>query len=344
MRAAWFHAPGRPITIENVSPPKLGPDDVLVKVHRCGICGSDVSMTGAAPFTLPLGAIGHEFAGEIVEVGRNVSRTMLGQNVACLLGTPCKQCEGCRTGNPIFCHAPKRAPGRNGGFAELAAVPADGAVVLPRTLSLAEGALVEPMACGLHALRMARMAGGERILVLGAGSMALSIVYWARRLGAGTIVVVSRSAHRGDMTRLLGADAFFSTDQAEPDVLQQALGGAADIVAECVGKQGMLGEALAHVRPHGTVISMGMCMHNETLLPAACTFKEVTLQFPLGYTYDEFVETARAFEHASIHADLLVSEVIALGELPSMLEQLRSGSGKRLKIQVDPQIGGSHEQ
>jgi threonine dehydrogenase-like Zn-dependent dehydrogenase len=296
-------------------------------------------MTGDAPFTFPVGPIGHEFAGEIVEVGRNVASTMLGQNVACLLVTPCGKCEGCRTGNPIFCHAPNRGPGNSGGFGEYAAVPADGAIALPGSLSLADGALVEPMACGLHALRMARMEGGERILVLGAGSMALSLIYWARRLGAGKIVVVSRSAHRSDLARLMGADDFFCTAEAEPALLNEALGGAADIVAECAGKTGMLGEALAHVRPQGTIISMGMCMHNEPLLAAACTFKEARLLFPLGYSYDEFVETARAFESDSIHAHRMVSDVIALEELPATLDQLRAGSGQRLKIQVDPQKG-----
>ena len=229
-------------------------------------------------------------------------------------------------------------------FGEFAAVPADGAIVLPRTLSLADGALVEPMACGLHALRMARLEGGESILVLGAGTMALSVIYWARRLGAGKIVALSRSAHRSDMARLMGADDFFCSAQADPAMLNEALGGAADIVAECVGKTGMLGEALEHVRPQGTVISMGMCMHNEPLLPAACTFKEARLLFPLGYSYDEFVETARAFDSGSIHSDQMVSDVIALEELPAMLDQLRSGSGQRLKVHVDPQRELSHEQ
>ena len=337
MRAAWFHGPGKPVTIEEVGSPELGPDDVLVKVHRCGICGSDVSMTGDAPFTFPVGPIGHEFAGEVVEVGRNVASSMLGQSVACLIGTPCGQCEGCRTGNPIFCHSPRRALNNSGGFGEYAAVPADGAIILPGSLSLADGALVEPMACGLHALRMARMAGGERILVLGGGTMALSVIYWARRLGAGKIVAVSRSAHRSEMARLMGADDFLCTAQAEPAQLLEALGGAPDIVAECVGKTGMLGEAIALVRPQGTVISMGMCMHNEPLLPAACTFKEARLLFPLGYSYDEFVETARAFDSGSVHSDQMVSDVIALEELPAMLDQLRSGSGQRLKVHVDPQ-------
>ena len=339
MRAAWFHGPGKPVTIEAVALPEPGPDDVLVKVHRCGICGSDVSMTGDAPITFPPGPIGHEFAGEVVEVGRNVPSAMLGQSVACLIGTPCGKCEGCRTGNPIFCHAPKRALHDSAGFGEFAAVPADGAIVLPGSLSLADGALVEPIACGLHALRMARMAGGERVLVLGGGTMALSVIYWARRLGAGKIVVLSRSAHRSDIARLMGADDFLTTAQAEPAQLLEALGGPADIVAECVGASGMLGEAIAQVRPQGTVISMGMCMHNEPLLPAACTFKEARLLFPLGYSYDEFVETARAFDSGAIHGDRLVSDVIALEELPAMLDQLRAGSGQRLKVQVDPQLG-----
>ena len=96
MRVAIFHGAGQPITIEQAEMPRPGPDDVLIKVHRCGICGSDISMTGPAPFTYQPGLIGHEYAGEVVEVGRNVAHLAVGQKVAALPGTPCGQCDGCR--------------------------------------------------------------------------------------------------------------------------------------------------------------------------------------------------------------------------------------------------------
>ena len=340
MRAASFPGPSQRVVIEHVDAPVAGPDDVVVKVHRCGICGSDVSMTGQVPFTFAPGPIGHEYAGEIVEVGRNVAHLKPGSRVYCLPATPCGACTGCRSGNPIFCTAPKpTGDGRSyGGFGEYVALPAAGAQVLPDWLSYGDGALVEPMACGVHALRMAAMEPGARLLVLGAGSMAMAMVWWARRLGAGRIVVASRSGHRRELARALGADAFHSFAEDDPAALAATLGGPPDIVAECVGKPGMLGAAIEHVRPQGTVLSLGMCQHAEPVLPAACTFKEARLLFPLGYTVGEFVETARAFEADRVHPDLMVSDVIPLEARPDALEDLREGRRQGLKIHVDPQL------
>ncbi len=338
MRAALFDGPGRPVRIESVADPQAGPDDVVIKVHRCGICGSDVSMTDNSPFTFAAGPIGHEYAGEIVEIGRNVTGLRPGDRVSCLPAPPCGTCEGCRYGNPIFCEAPQRnADGRkNGGFGEYVALPAAGAKRLSDWLSYADGALVEPMACGLHALRMAAMPAGARVLVLGAGSMAMSSVFWARKMGAGRIVVASRSAHRRDVAHAFGADAFHSFAEGDPAGLADALGGPADLVVECVGKTGFLSKAIEQVRPQGTVISLGMCQHSEPVMPAALTFKEARVFFPVGYSVAEFEETARVFDADGFHPDQMVSDVIALDQLPDVLEALRSGRKRGLKVHVNP--------
>ncbi|HEX7856858.1 MAG TPA: alcohol dehydrogenase catalytic domain-containing protein [Sphingobium sp.] len=342
MKAAFFRAPGQPIVIREVDMPEAGPNEVLVKVRRCGICGSDVSMTGDVPFTFSPGPIGHEYSGEIVEIGSAVTGLKVGQRIACLPTTPCGTCEGCRFGNPIFCLAPQglEKGQRYGGFGEYVAMPVGGAKPIPDWLSYSDGALVEPMACGLHAIAMAGMAPGTKVLVLGAGSMAMSVVYWARRLGAGRIVVASRSTRRRDLAYAMNADAFHSFSDDETAALSSKLGGAPDLVAECVGKNGMLGLALEHVRPQGTIISLGMCQHAEPVLPAACSFKEVRMFFPVGYTVDEFVATARAFEADLIHPDMMVSDTISLGALPNTLEELRRGSREGAKIHVDPFADG----
>jgi (R,R)-butanediol dehydrogenase/meso-butanediol dehydrogenase/diacetyl reductase len=336
MRAAVFHGPGR-ITIDEVPDPEPAPDGLVVKVARCGICGGDVSMTSGSPFDYAVGThIGHECAGEVVAVGREVSGVRVGDRVACMPATGCGRCQPCREGRPILCRAIRP---HGGGFADYMTATARGVVVMPRSLSFADGALVEPIACGLHALNQAGFRGGERVLVLGAGAMAIALTFWARRLGAGRVVVASRSTHRRETVLALGADAVVSFEEEDPEALSRALGGPADIVAECVGKPGLLNLAIGHARIGGTVISMGMCAQAEAVIPAGCTFKEVKLLFPLAYSEAEFAETARAFDAGDVHPDLMVGEVVGLEEVPDVIEALRAGRrGKTLKIQVDPAL------
>jgi threonine dehydrogenase-like Zn-dependent dehydrogenase len=227
------------------------------------------------------------------------------------------------------------------GFADFMTPKARSVAVLPRSLSLADGAMVEPMACGLRALRQCRARPGERILVLGAGTAALAVIFWARRLGAGRIEVAARSTGRADAVLAFGADAVHGLEDEPPEALRRSLGGAPDIVAECVGKQSLLNLAIDQVRTGGRVLSLGMCAHHEPIIPARCALKEVSLFFPLGYSHSEFVETARAFDAARVNPEALVSEVSPLEALPATIEDLRAGR-KAMKIHVEPALDRPH--
>jgi (R,R)-butanediol dehydrogenase/meso-butanediol dehydrogenase/diacetyl reductase len=333
MRAAMFNGPGCPITIENLADPRPGPGELLVKVARCGICGSDVSMSGEGPMNLPLGRFGHEWAGEIVEVGRGVAGWRVGDRIAGLPAARCGECDGCRSRNPLFC---ERVGYLVGGFAEYMLIPPVAAVALPQSLSWTDGALVEPMTCGIHALRFAAMQPGDPILILGAGAMALSAIFWAREMGAGRIAVLSRSPHRAEAAMAMGADAVLGFDEEGHRKVVETLGSAPAIVAECVGKLGMLELAIGHVAPRGAVLSLGMCQHGDPVVPAIWSHKEIRLLFPRAYTVDEFAETARAFDKGRIRPEIMVSDTIGLDALPDMMEALRGGGRKALKVHVDP--------
>ena len=331
MRAAIFDAEARKVRIEDRPIPAPGPDDLLVKVCRCGICGSDVSMTSDGPFAFGTGPFGHEYSGEVVETGSRVKAFKVGTQIAVLPVVPCEACDYCRWNNPLLC---KNRRSATQGFGEFAIVPAKVATTLPQSLSVADGALVEPIACGLHAMRLSGARQGKRILVLGGGAIALSAVYWARRLRAERVVALSRSEHRVDMLMSMGADAVLNFGDDQERVVE-ALGGPPDIVAECVGKSGMVNLALDHIRPRGTIVSMGMCMQAEPILPVRANYKEARLLFPIGYTSEEFAETARAFDADRLQPERMVSDVISLEQLPARLDAIRAGQGGG-KIQVDP--------
>ncbi len=335
MRAAIYQGAGQPISIETIADPTPGPGEMLVRVGRCGICGSDLAMTGDGPLHLPVGRLGHEWAGEVIEVGRDVEGFRPGDRIAGLPAARCGTCDGCRTGNPLFC---EHARYLVGGFGEFMVIPPVAAVRLPQSLSFTDGALIEPMTCGLHALNFAGARGGENVLVIGAGAMAMSAIFWARNLGAAQIVVLSRSAHRADVLMELGADAVLGFDEDDRARIAEKLGGHPDIVFECVGKQGMLALATEQVRPQGTVLSLGMCQHGDPVVPAFCTHKEVRLLFPRAYTIDEFEATARAFDGGRIRPEIMVGETIPLDDLPGMMAALRTGAKKTFKVHVDPSM------
>jgi (R,R)-butanediol dehydrogenase/meso-butanediol dehydrogenase/diacetyl reductase len=333
MKAAIYPGGGKPLTIETLPDPEPGAGEVIIKVHRCGICGTDLHMTSGHAWDFPAGCVpGHEYAGEIVAIGAGVDGYATGDRITALPSTGCGTCEACRRGNLVLCRS---APGVMGGFAEYMRVPSQVTVKLPATLSLADGALIEPLAVALHGVRMAGIKPGDRVLVLGAGSVALCAIYWARRLGAGRIAATSRSARRADMARDMGADAFILHGDTEVAEVVEALGGAPDIVFECVGVPGFLMKGVQHAAPFGQVISLGFCIEPEQLLPAMAAFKAVTLHFPVGYTLAEFAYVAREMDRGHVDPKLLISAVAPLGELPEILERLR-GSNAETKVHIAP--------
>lgn len=332
MRTAVFHGNGV-IAIETFPDPEPGPDEVVIKVARCGVCGSDVSMTAGSDYDYPLGTLmGHEIAGEIVALGRDVGGMRVGDRVTCLPNTNCGLCEACRYGSPLLCSAQFK---HGGGFGDYVVPKARSVAVLPQSLSLADGALVEPMACGLRALRRCEMRAGDEIVVLGAGAMALSIIFWARRLGAGHIAVVARSAAREDLALAFGAHTFHSLEREDLADVAASRGRSPDIVVECVGKGGFIETAVNLVRTGGKVVSLGMCLHQEPFVAARYALKEVSFHFPLGYSPEEFFETARIFDAGDFRPEIMVSGTIPLDDLPAMIERMRTGQST-VKIQVVP--------
>lgn len=339
MRVAIFNGAGKPVTIEERPEEELGPQDVRLAIGRCGICGSDVSMTSGSPFDYAAGrAIGHEFAGEVIEVGRDVTGIRTGDRLAVIPSGPCGRCAMCLAGRALFCTSGNSL---FGGFGERKVVPASAAFRMPDSVSMAEGALAEPMACGRRALRMAGFAKGHRILILGGGNMALSVIYWARLMGAGRIAVLSRSDKRDEVLRAFGADATIRLGEEDPAAIARALGAEPDIIAECVGKTGMLQLAIDKASVGASIVSLGMCTSPDPVIPALNSFKEVSLHFPIGYSAEDFEQTLRAFDAGSARPEQMVSATIALDDLPAMIEQMR-GPNQQLKVMVDPHRECSH--
>lgn len=333
MKAAIYPGEGKAIVIENLPDPQPGPDDVLVRVRRCGICGTDLSMTKGGLWDYGKNVqLGHEYSGEIVDVGRNVADFKVGERIAVLPSVACGQCESCRShGNNVLCHAsPARAMA---GFAELASVPVSVATRLPSTLSFADGALIEPLAISLYGVKFARINPGDRVLVLGGGTVALYAIYWARRLGAGRIVAMSRSARRKDQSLTMGANTFVTYGDAEIGEVREALGGPPEVIFECVGAEGMLSKAVSHSAQFGRIISLGFCTAPDSIIPGVASYKCVSMQFAVGYSMKEFLYIASQMDNGHVDPKTIITSNIVLKELPAMFGTLR-GPNAETKVHV----------
>ncbi|MGX7681389.1 zinc-dependent alcohol dehydrogenase [Jatrophihabitans sp. DSM 45814] len=336
MRAAVFRGVGQPLALETLPDPEPGPDDVIIEVHRCGICGTDLHLTSGEQSGMPEGSVmGHEYAGVVVELGSAVHDYRVGDVITALPSTGCGECEACRHDNVTLCFG---WPGVVGGFGEFLRVPTSTAIKLSSALSVADGALVEPLAVGRYATRLAALHRDARILVLGAGALALCTVYWLRRSGAARIVAMSRSPLRAEMAISMGADAFVQSGENEIGEAIEALGGPPDVVFECIGVPGGLTRAVGHVRPFGQVVSMGFCTSPDMLVPAMAGMKAVSLQFPVAYTMGDFQHVADVMAAGHVDPKMLISSVVSLDDLPHAFERLRRPNTET-KVHVAPTGG-----
>ena len=333
MKAAIYPGHGKPVTIETLADPPPGPGDVIIKIARCGICGTDISFTKGGLFDFGENAqFGHEYAGEIVATGSGVSRFKPGDRVAVLPSVACGTCSSCHShGNNVLCQA-SPGPGML-GFAEYARIPESVVTRLPQTLSMADGALVEPMTISLYGTKFARIQPGERVLVLGGGSVALYAIYWARRLGAGRIVAMSRSDRRKALCLEMGADAFVPFGDNEHGEVIEALGGSPDVVLEGVGAEGMMMKAISHAAQFARVISLGFCTSPDPLIPGVASFKCLSIQFIVGYSMKEFTYVADQMDKGHVDPKAIITNDIPLVDLPKMMEVLR-GPNEETKVHV----------
>jgi threonine dehydrogenase-like Zn-dependent dehydrogenase len=332
MTAAIYHSPGQAFSLERVPIPEPGVGEVLIRVGRCGICGSDLQMTSGQGPGFPTGiALGHEYAGEVVALGRGVEGFRVGDRITAMPAKGCGHCASCLAGRPLACTQMQMMMG---GFAEYTRVAASSALRLPAGLSLADGALVEPLACALRGVALAQLTRGARVLVLGAGSIGLGVVYWARRLGAGTIACAARSPWRAPLALEQGADHFLSADVQLDDQLQAAMG-PPDVVFECSGAPGMLARAMELVRPGGQVFGLGLCPGHDHFVPALAAAKDISLRFTTGYALDDFRHVLDSLERGALQPRQTIGATIALAELPQTLEAMRLKQ-THCKVMVDP--------
>ncbi len=333
MRAAIFQEMSKPLVIMDAPDPTPGPHDVLLRVKNCGICGSDLHMTEPTSIMpLALGSImGHEFAGEIVEVGSAAkSQWKEGDRVAgfpyicCGDASPCLNfsfgSRVCGKGVSIGLGA------SHGAYADYVRIGASGAFRLPDSVSFREGALVEPLAVGLHAVDMAQMERGATVLVIGAGPVGLAVMLWAKFLGARHVIVSERAEVRRAMAAKFGATDAVDPSQPLTPQVEKIAGKGADVIFECVGAPGMIGAAMMEAPRGARIVVAGVCQQPDTIMPLIGIMKEINLQFVLGYRPADFDFVIGMIATDRIDVSPMITDIVTLDELPPAFEALRKPS------------------
>jgi L-iditol 2-dehydrogenase len=283
MKAAFCTQPGQ-FELRDVERPKPAANDAVVRVRSCGICGSDLHFFGGG-FPPPPVCPGHEISGEVIEVGEGAGALRAGDRVAVEPLVVCRECSYCRTGDYQLC-TQFRLLGTmlDGGFAEYIRMPAYALFPLPAAVDYEVGALTEPLAVTVHAVRLADVRLGDRVLVLGAGTIGLLSVAAAKAAGAFEVWITARHPHQAAAAAALGATHVFAGREGAGELSAAAQQHPVDVVIETVGgAAGTLNEAVHHIRPGGTIAVLGVFTTMSTFNVFSTVVKEVRLVGSLTY-------------------------------------------------------------
>ncbi|MFT6310632.1 MAG: (R,R)-butanediol dehydrogenase/meso-butanediol dehydrogenase/diacetyl reductase [Porticoccus sp.] len=339
MKAAVFKQVGTPLAVENIADPAPQASELVVKVSYCGVCGTDLHATREGLTTACCGQVlGHEYVGEIAEVGKQAEGNwQVGDRVCALPFIACGNCKACANGRFFEC-LNKKVSGVDapGGFAEYVATGSRETILLPDELSMQHAALIEPMAVGLHAVRVADLQAGDRVLIIGAGPIGLAVAAWARFFGARDVVVSELAPSRAALAKTMGAtDIITPTVGADSELLSQQFldttGGGADVIFECVGAPGLLQQCIELASFGSTIVPVGVCEQPDAIMPFLALIKEVRLQFAIAYTKDDFETTVAMMAQGRVAVASMITDIVTIDDLPEAFEALRT-PGDQCKV------------
>ena len=350
MRALRFHA-ARDLRIDTVDEPGApGPNDVVVRVVSCGICGTDLHEYMSGPIVTPVephpltGArnpqiLGHEFAGDVVATGADVTSVREGDRVAIMPLAYCGTCAYCRRGLQHLC-ATMGCVGLShpwGGMAPLATVAEYQVVRLPDEVSYRQGALIEPTAVAAYGVERGGVAPGDRVLVTGAGPIGALAALCARSAGASTVYVSEPNAARRARAEALGVATVLDPSAVDvPGLLHEETGGlGVDVAIECSGHPSGFAAAIVSLRKRGTLAQTGLFVGEATVEPMLWSLHDLTIVGTWCYWVYDFDRVAAQIAAGSLPVERVVTSTVPLDEAPGAFERLASGTADEIKILVE---------
>src|SRR5438270_4033644 len=326
MAAAVYRGPGQ-LSVEEVPVPEPGPDEVLVEVSHCGVCGSDLHMV-LDGWGTPGRVGGHEWSGRVAVVGSGVQRWSPGDAVVGGAPTGCGKCAYCRGGRISLCErrGPVTGGDRQGAFATFVVAPATELVVVAEErVPLRTAALTEPLAVALHALTQAQAAPGERILVTGAGPIGLLVVAALRARGVEDVTVSEPAPRRRERALAVGAGrALLPQALEEPGMPNDVVDDPYGVVLECSGRADAMEAGLAQLGPAGRLVLVGAGVRRPRLDNNRILLNELVVTGAYNYDSTGFDDALALLADEHFPVDLLI-------EPEDRSEERRVGKGGRLR-------------
>ncbi|MGA2101405.1 MAG: galactitol-1-phosphate 5-dehydrogenase [Candidatus Sulfotelmatobacter sp.] len=322
--------------------PSPGPDEILMRVAACGICGSDVhGYDGSSGRRIPPIVMGHEAAGTIEAVGADVTGLSVGDRVTVDSTVYCGECANCLRGDINLCDR-RQVLGvscgdyrRAGAFAEFVAVPARIVHRLPDNLPYAEAALLEAVAVALHAVSLVPIAAGSTALVVGAGTIGLLLQQALRVAGCSRVFVADVDSTRLKLSQELDATETLSAQDVARQVLDRTNGVGADIAVEAVGKSETVNAAIDSVRKGGSAILVGNISPDVTLPLQKVVTRQIRLQGSCA-SAGEYPRAIELISSGQIRVKPLITAVAPLEQGPHWFERLYAREPNLMKVVLAP--------
>ncbi|MBJ7905776.1 zinc-dependent alcohol dehydrogenase family protein [Streptomyces sp. NPDC004549] len=327
MKAAVIESVGRAVVME-VPDPTPGPREVVVEVAACGLCGTDLHiLQGEFAPKLPI-IPGHEFAGEVVGIGSQVTEVAVGDRVAVDPSLYCYECRFCRDGHNNMCER-WAAIGVTtaGGAAQFAVAPVANCVKLPEHVRTEDAALIEPLSCAVRGYDILNSRLGAHVLIYGSGTMGLMMMELAKRTGASSVDIVDINPARLETAKLLGV----SGAAANADELDRPQGW--EVVIDATGNAAAIQDGLGRVAKAGTFLQFGVADYatRVTIDPYRIYNQEITITGSMAVLHS-FERAAELFANGVLNPEVFISDRIALDNYPQALEQFAAGVGRKIVV------------
>lgn len=329
------------IEFNEVPIPETGENQVLVKIMNIGICGSDIHVYhGEHPFTSYPVTQGHEVSAEVVELGKNVTEFKTGQKVTIQPQVVCGKCYPCRHGKYNLCEELKVMGFQTTGTASTYfAVDQEKVTLLPEEMSFKEGAMIEPLAVAVHAVKQMGDLTGMKVVVLGAGPIGILVAQTAKGMGAEGVMITDISDVRLDLAKKCGTDYCINTKNTDfgEAMLEHFGPDKADVIYDCAGNNITMGQAIKHARKGSVIVLVAVFAGMATIDLAVANDHELDIKSTMMYRNDDYIDAIKLVNEKKVKLLPLISKHFPFKEYKAAYEYIDANRETTMKVIIDVQ-------